>query len=229
MLIISKYLLGTKSVESIVTREEHKILYVRIENEVSDPEIYILENVNSKEIIKEILIVEDNVQLNYNLNSLHFINVFEFRKGFHKFFVFEFSNEIDLNVNNITTRKDYEISNYNNPTDEIDFQKKYARIPKPDLDKIYTEDELLKMHPIKQLRYILIHKYYIKNRICNKISLDKQIELILSYQEENIIDPFSFINKTTNYLPESSHYSDFEKDKYITILTHQNKDPQIVL
>ena len=85
------------------------------------------------------------------------------------------------------------------------------------------------MHPIKQLRYILIHKYYIKNRICNKISLDKQIELILSYQEENIIDPFSFINKTTNYLPESSHYSDFEKDKYITILTHQNKDPQIVL
>lgn len=229
MLIISKYLLSTKSVVSIITREEHRILYARLENELSDPEIYVLENINTKEITKNILIIEDNVQLNYNMDSLNFINTFEFRKGLHKFFVFEFNSKIDINLKDINTRHDYDTSQCNtNFDEEIDIYKKYARLPKPDLDKIYTEYELLNLHPTKQLRYILINKYNIKNSICNKISVEDQIKFIISSQKGNYIDPLSYIISTQ--LPSSISYSNSELvvDKIITILTHQNNDPQLI-
>lgn len=228
MLVISKYLLGTKSVETVITRKEHKILYVRLENEYSDPEVYILENIDTEEIVKRFLIVEDNIQLNYPMDDLEFINVYEFRKGLHKFFVFELKNNDEFNLNDISCR---EISNlkphYNNintAINEIDMYKKYARVPKPDLDKIYSEDELLSMHPMKQLRYILINKYNIKNRICNKLSLDKQIEYILLSQEGKVHNPLDLI---TNNKVENHIINNDDPENHITILFHSSNDPQI--
>jgi hypothetical protein len=77
MLIISKYLLGTKSIESFTTRESHKILNVRLENEVSDPEIYVLEDTSTPEITKHLLIIEDNLQLDNKIDNLNYINSLE--------------------------------------------------------------------------------------------------------------------------------------------------------
>ena len=223
MLIISKYLLGTKSIETIKTREEHKILNIRLENEVSDPEIYILENTDTKEITKSILIVEDNVQLNYHIEDLKFINVFEFRKGLHKFFVFELLNNDIINLDDISTREGYVTPMFNNGIEEeIDLYKKYARVPKPDLDKVYTKEELENMHPMKQLRYLLIQKYNVKNRICNKLSLDHQIEYILLSQEGKKTDPLSLINKN----PKSLVLNDSNVEHDISILSHFPNDPQ---
>lgn len=224
MLIISKYLLGTKSIETIKTREEHKILYIRLENEVSDPEIYILENTDTDEITKNILIVEDNVQLNYHIEDLKFINVFEFRKGLHKFFVFELLNNDIVSLNDISRREGYIAPIHNNGFEEdIDIYKKYARVPKPDLDKIYTKDELLKMHPMKQLRYLLIQKYNVKNRICNKLSIDHQIEYILLSQEGKNTNPLSFVYEK----PKTLVFDENDIEHNITILTHSPHDPQL--
>lgn len=224
MLIISKYLLGTKSIETIKTREEHKILYIRLENEVSDPEIYILENIDTDEITKNILIVEDNVQLNYHIDDLKFINVFEFRKGLHKFFVFELLNNDIVSLNDISRREGYIAPMHKNDFEEdIDIYKKYARVPKPDLDKIYTRDELLKMHPMKQLRYLLIQKYNVKNRICNKLSIDHQIEYILLSQEGNNTNPLSFVYEK----PKTLVFDENDIEHNITILTHSLHDPQL--
>jgi hypothetical protein len=228
MLVISKYLLGTKSVETVITRKEHKILYVRLENEYSDPEVYILENIDTEEVVKQFLIVEENIQLNYPIDNLDFINVYELRKGLHKFFVFELKNINEFNINHISIR---EFSNtkpqYNNvnvDTNEIDIYKKYARVPKPDLDKIYTEGELLSMHPMKQLRYLLINKYNIKNRICNKLSIEKQVEYILLSQEGKVHNPLSLIS---NNNVENKIIDEDGSENNITILFQSSDDPQI--
>jgi hypothetical protein len=195
MLIISKYLLGTKSIESFTTRESHKILNVRLENEVSDPEIYVLEDTSTPEITKHLLIIEDNLQLDNKIDNLNYINSFELRKGLHKFFVFELLNGYNFKKEDISTRTEFKQSKstINFTETNLDIYKKYARVPKPDLDKIYSKEELVELHPIKQLKYLLINKYNIKNRICNKLSVDKQLEFILISQEGNKVDPLSLI------------------------------------
>lgn len=224
MLIISKYLLGTKSIETIKTREEHKILNIRLENEVSDPEIYILENTDTNEITKNILIVEDNVQLNYHIEDLKFINLFEFRKGLHKFFVFELLNNDVINLDDISRREGYSSPIFNNGLEEeIDLYKKYARVPKPDLDKVYSKEELEKMHPLKQLRFLLIQKYNMKNRICSKLSIEHQIEYILLSQEGKDTNPLSLVYEK----PKPVVFNDSDIEHTITILSHSKHDPQL--
>lgn len=228
MLIISKYLLGTKSIESFTTRQTHKILNVRLENEVSDPEIYVLEDINTPEITKYLLIVEDDVQLDNKIDNLEYINFFEIRKGLHKFFVFELLNNDNFKTKNISTRKEYKKpqSTINFSNTEIDIYKKYARVPKPDLDKIYTKEELLQLHPIKQLKYLLINKYHIKNKICNKLSIDKQIEFILISQDGNVINPLSLIKVETQ---EEEFVKKIPKEitDSIKILNQSTYDPQL--
>lgn len=224
MLIISKYLLGTRLIESITTRQNHKILNVRVENDYSDPEIYILEESETPEIVKNLLVIEENIQLNYKFSDLSYINSFEFRKGLHKFFVFELISEENLSINHISERKDYVKvqSNLDNFETEIDIYKKYARVPKPDLDKDYTKDELLQMHPTKQLKYLLLNKYNLKNKVCNKLSIEKQIEFILISQEGKKINPLSLINPQEIQLFNTS---DTSND--IKILSYSNNDPQL--
>jgi len=225
MLIISNYLLGTKSIETISTREVHEILYVRIENELSDPEIFILEDINTPEITKQLLIVQENVQIDLRISDLKFVNAFEFRKGLHKFFVFDLPTKRLYNKNIISNNTNYKKaeSSVNNIDTEIDIYKKYVRVPKPDLDKIYTKDELLKMHPLKQLRYILIKKYNIKNKICNKLSVDNQIDFILTSQDGHTINPLSYIECNV----KSEKELDPNLSNNIKVLTKPNYDPQL--
>jgi hypothetical protein len=228
MLIISNYLLGTKSIETISTREVHEILYVRIENELSDPEIYILEDINTPQITKQLLIVQENVQLDLSINELKFINAFEFRKGLHKFFVFDLPNKKVINKNIISQNNNYvkAESSVNTIQPEIDVFKKFVRVPKPDLDKIYTKDELLKMHPLKQLRYILINKYNLKNRICNKLSIDNQIDFILVSQEGQVVNPLSYLNTYKDFEEVCNNINETSKES-IRVLSRSNYDPQL--
>ncbi len=223
MLIISKYLLGTRSIECISTREKHKILSVRVENDYSDPEIYILEESETPEVVKNLLIIEENIQLNYKFSDLNYINFFEFRKGLHKFFVFEIINNENISINHISTRKDFVKveSNLDNFENDIDVYKKYARVPKPDLDKHYTKDELLKMHPTKQLKHLLLNKYNLKNKVCKKLSIENQIDFILNSQDGKKIDPISLINPTEIQLFD---IEDIQSD--VKVISYSNNDPQ---
>ncbi len=223
MLIISKYLLGTRSIESISTREKHKILNVRVENDYSDPEIYILEESETPEIVKNLLIIEENIQLNYKFSELNYINTFEFRKGLHKFFVFEIINNENININHISKRKDFikVKSNLDNFETEIDVYKKYARVPKPDLDKDYSKDELLKMHPTKQLKHLLLNKYNLKNKVCKKLSIENQIDFILNSQEGKKIDPLSLVNPK-----EIQLFNTEDTPNNIKMVSYSNNDPQ---
>jgi len=223
MLIISKYLLGTRSIESISTREKHKILNVRVENDYSDPEIYILEESETPEVVKNLLIIEENIQLNYKFSELNYINTFEFRKGLHKFFVFEIINNENININHISKRKDFikVKSNLDNFETEIDVYKKYARVPKPDLDKDYSKDELLKMHPTKQLKHLLLNKYNLKNKVCKKLSIENQIDFILNSQEGKKIDPLSLVNPK-----EIQLFNTEDTPNNIKMVSYSNNDPQ---
>ncbi len=186
MLSITKYLLGCRDIETIMTREDSKILYVRLENDKSDPELYILENLDSEPISKSFLIIEDNNSFDFNTFDLNFIGEYEFRNGVHKFFLFELLNFESSNITSFTyfttnTAIDKNV-NYIHQ-EEYDINKKYARLPKPDFKRVYTKEELEDMHPQKQLRFLLLNKYNVPRNLINKISVNNQIEYILKEQD----------------------------------------------
>lgn len=197
MLSITKYLLGCRDIETIETREDSKILYVRLENDKSDPELYILENLESNLISKSFLIIEDNNSFDLNLDDLHFIGEYEFRNGVHKFFLFELRDFDSANITSFSyfTTQTMNLERLNSYNEEIyDVNRKFARLPKPDFKRVYTKEELENMHPKKQLRFLLLNKYNVPRNLINKISTNNQIEYILKEQNGFTSNPEDFID-----------------------------------
>lgn len=194
MLSITKYLLGCRDIETIMTYEDSQILHVRLENDKSDPELYILENLDSSPISKSFLIIEDNNSFDYSTQDLKFVGEYEFRNGVHKFFLFELLNFESKNITSFsffTTNTLPKYTNVSYTNNEIDVNKKYARLPKPDFKRIYTKEELQEMHPKKQLQFLLLNKFNVPKKLAKKISINNQIEYILKEQdgiETNVSD-----------------------------------------
>lgn len=194
MFKITKYPLKSKQVQTINIREDYQILDVHLENDKSDPELYILENLDSDKVYKNILICQELFDIEYSIDELTYIGKFSINKGLHKFFVFEVHSNI------IKTLHNQHIKIEDLPKIELDMEdnttiQKWARIPKPDLDKIYSKEELSLMHPERQLKYLLINKYELKGRIRNKLSIEGKIDFILRKQNGEEFDPYDLIDE----------------------------------
>jgi hypothetical protein len=218
MVSISKYLLGCRDIETITTREDSNILFVRLENDKSNPELYILENLESNPINKSFIIIEENVSVPFHNKDLRFIGEFEFRNGVHKFFVFEIMNFTnDEATSFIFDKKDIvSFGNIKNiPINkDIDINQKYIRLPKPDFKRLFTREELLDMHPEKQVGFLLLNKYNIPRKLLKKVSINNKIDFILQAQE--------------GYNPDINSFIDIKRKKYerkkISIKRNLNND-----
>lgn len=232
---IKKHIIGTKDIETIQTREKCKILGIRIENDRSLPEIHLLEDESTKEVQKHFLIAQENFRILYDFDELEVIGYYTIRNNLHVFWVFEIKSDYIKRISEpIRIIEDVEI-NINRPIIQ-DVIKKWTRLPKPNLDKNYTKDELESMHPERQLKYILNKKYNLKGRVANKLSLENQIQYILSIQngedcsaEELLNSQYS--NKTfegISRLIYKDDSTDIISSEGIVLVFYSNNDPQII-
>ena len=98
MPIITRHLINSDSMQMIETYSDSMMLYIRQENYLSVPELYILENQDSEPILKSIIVltVEQSIPIT-NLNQMNFLGTFSFRNDSNTYLVFEIVNEyIDL-------------------------------------------------------------------------------------------------------------------------------------
>lgn len=201
MITLKKYPLKSKTIQSLELHKSHRIFEVRVENDKSDPELYILEDTTTQVAETHIIICQELFEINYKLEELNYIGNYLVNR-IHKFLIFELISD---NIENIKT-DDIKRENYKNPEIEEEKPKmaKWARIPKPDLDKVYTIEELKDMHPERQLKYILVNKYEVKGRIRNKLSIDKKIEYILRKQNGENLEAESLLNEHTIIIPREN-------------------------
>lgn len=201
MITLKKYPLKSKTIQSFELHESHIVFEVRVENDVSDPELYILEDTTTELVETHILICQELFEINYKLKQLKYIGNYLVNR-IHKFWIFEV---LSGDIKSIVT-DEIKIEKYKNS--QIEEEKptiaKWARIPKPDLDKVYTIEELKDMHPERQLKYILVNKYEVKGRIRNKLSIDKKIEYILRKQNGEDLEPESLLNEPPILLPREN-------------------------
>jgi hypothetical protein len=232
---IKKHIIGTKDIETIQTRENSKILGVRIENDRSLPEIFLLEDENSNEIQKNFLIAQEGFRILYDFDELEFIGSYSIRNNLHIFWVFEIKSEYIKRIGTpIKLIEDIEIS-ITQPIIQTTI-KKWTRLPKPDLNKSFTKDELEEMHPERQLKYILIKKYNLKGRLANKLSVENQIKYILSTQNGDDCDVIELI-ETQNFSKKTEKFSKILNENSllvsqniedITLVFHSIQDPQLI-
>lgn len=202
MLIPRRHQLKSVLFQKIEVHKIHKVYGLFLENEASDPELYVLEDLSSEKCEKTIIICQEMFDLDYELDELEFIGGFTINKNTHKFWVFEvLSDKVQS-----TPEQEVKIERPEpiNIPEGIPSIAKWARIPKPDLDKIYTKEELKSMHPERQLKYILSDKYELKGRVRNKLSTDKKIEYILRKQNGEDLDPISLIDESPIFIPKKN-------------------------
>lgn len=98
MLIINRNLINTDAMQMIETYSDSMMLYIRQQNDLSAPELYILEDQDSEPAFRSIMVltVEQSIPIT-NLNQVNFIGTFSFRNDPTIYLVFEILNEyIDL-------------------------------------------------------------------------------------------------------------------------------------
>lgn len=202
MLTFKRYPLESVLIQKIEVHKKHTIYGVFIENDKSDPVLYVLEDKSSELCEKTIIICQEMFEVDYNIEEIKFIGGYTINRGFHKFWVFEVLSDKTIDI----PKKEIKIEKFDFPSevDSIPIIAKWARIPKPDLDKIYTKEELKSMHPERQLKYLLINKYELKGRIRNKLSIEKKIEYILRKQEGENFDPESLIDDSPIFIPKEN-------------------------
>lgn len=202
MLTFKRYPLESVLVQKIELHKKHTIYGVFLENDKSDPVLYVLEDKSSELCEKTIIICQEMFEVDYDIEEINFIGGYTINRGFHKFWVFEVLSDKTIDV----PKKEIKIEKFDFPPeiDSIPSVAKWARIPKPDLDKIYTKEELKAMHPERQLKYLLINKYELKGRIRNKLPLEKKIEYILRKQEGENFDPESLIDNSPIFIPKEN-------------------------
>ena len=202
MLTFKRYPLESVLIQTIEVHKKHTIYGVFLENDKSDPVLYVLEDKSSELCEKTIIICQEMFEVDYDIEEIKFIGGFAVNRGFHKFWVFEVLSDKTIDI----PKKEIKIERFEPPIDidSIPSVAKWARIPKPDLDKIYTKEELKSMHPDRQLKYLLINKYELKGRIRNKLSNEKKIEYILRKQEGENFDPESLIDDSPIFIPKEN-------------------------
>lgn len=187
-MLVKRHLIGTKQIETIQTREVSKVLMVKLENDRSLVELFVAEDDTTPEIQKNFLIVQENYRILYSYDELEYVGSFSIRNGLYTFWVFEIKSDYIKNIGTPVKKiEDVEI-NIVQPIIKESI-KKWKRLPKPDLNKTFTEEELKDMHPERQLKYILIKKYNLKGRIINKLSIDNQIRYIIQVQNGDDCSP----------------------------------------
>lgn len=262
MLSITKYLLDVKQVQTIETRSISKVLTVRIENERSKPEIYILEDLESPVMTKSFLVCQEAFQLDHYIGDLSFIGMYDIREGLHKFWVFEILDTHLLRApsNTLSFRSGVQGSqgsqgSYTNtaiyspnlrntanpstlmlPSHQVPEEKpipKYARVPKPDKNVVYSLEQLKAMDSQRQLKPLTV-LYGLKGRTKNQLSKENQIKFILSCQEGTPLDADVLVRSQANYTsrrslsykdPEPS-FSESSKTPPVLVMTSPH-DPQI--
>jgi hypothetical protein len=193
---IKRHLIGTKEIETIQTRETSKVIRVKIENDKSLAELYVAEDENTLEVQKNFLIIQENFRVFYDFNELEYVGSFDIRNGLHTFWVFEIKSEYVKNINAPVKKFENIEINITQPIIKQTVQK-WKRLPKPDLNKNFTEYELQDMHPERQLKYILNKKYNLKGRVINKLTIENQINYILTIQNGDFCDPQDLIKSQT--------------------------------
>ncbi len=227
MLTVNKYLLDSKQVQTIETHEISRFLDIRIENERSKPELYILEDTSSNKTQRRILVCQEGFEINYNIDSLIKIGMYSIRDGLHKFWVFEIEDSakpITSSMRSLNLSAGIGIQGsqgsqgtalyastmnhgmYNHNSGEFGDHPiaKYARVPKPDFTKTYTFEELKAMDSIRQLKPLTQH-YGLKGRTKNRISKENQIKFILSCQEGNPLDANKLVASQTHNSNETRY------------------------
>ena len=202
MLTFKRYPLESVLVQTIKVHKKHTIYDVFLENDKSDPVLYVLEDMSSELCEKSIIICQEMFEVDYDIEEVKFIGGFSVNRGFHKFWVFEVLSDKNIDI----PKKEIKIQKFESAIeiDSIPSVAKWERIPKPDLDKIYTKEELKSMHSERQLKYLLINKYELKGRIRNKLSVEKKIEYILRKQEGEIFDPESLIDDSPIFISKEN-------------------------
>lgn len=202
MLTPRRHQLKSVLFQKIEVHKIHKVFGLFLENEASDPELYVLEDLSSEKCEKTIVICQEMFDLDYKLDELEFIGGYTINRNTHKFWVFEVISD---KVQSIPEQEiKIERPEFLDIPEGIPVVAKWARIPKPDLDKIYTKEELKSMHPDRQLTYILTNKYELKGRVRNKLSTDKKIEYILRKQNGEDLDPISLIDDSPIFIPKKN-------------------------
>lgn len=181
-MVIKRHIIGTKEIETIQTREISKVLSVNLENDRSLVELFVAEDDTSPEMQKNFLIIQEKYRILYGYDELEYVGTFTVRNGLYTFYIFEIkSNYIKSISTPIKKIENVEINIVEPIIKET--IKKWKRLPKPDLNKNFTEEELKDMHPERQLKYILNKKYNLKGRVINKLSIENQINYIISIQD----------------------------------------------
>ena len=187
-MVIKRHIIGTKEIETIQTREISKVLYVKLENDRSLVELFVAEDDTTPEFQKNFLIIQEKYRILYSYDELEYVGTFSVRNGLFTFYIFEIKSDYIKNINSpIKKIEDVEINIVQPIIKET--IKKWKRLPKPDLNKTFTEEELKDMHPERQLKYILNKKYNLKGKVINKLSVENQINYIISIQDGNNCPP----------------------------------------
>lgn len=224
-MLVKRHLIGTKQIETIQTREVSKVLMVKLENDRSLVELFVAEDDTTPEIQKNFLIVQEKYRILYSYDELEYVGSFSIRNGLYTFWVFEIKSDYIKNIGTpIKKIEDVEI-NIVQPIIKESI-KKWKRLPKPDLNKTFTEEELKDMHPERQLKYILIKKYNLKGRIINKLSVDNQIRYIIQVQNGDDCSPEQLLHtqKVKENLTEESIKLSIEDQNNISVETHSNEE-----
>lgn len=229
MLTISKYLIEeSKQVQTIQTRSNSKFLHIRLENEKSKPEIYILEDTTSDIINKTIILCQEAFDIPYKMEDITFVGFYQIRNGLHKFWLFEVLPD-DAKI----AYKPVVINTTNNNTStnlEDKPLQKYARVPKPDLNKIYTEQELMAMDSVRQLKLLTQH-YGVRGKMNTIMSKTEQIKYILARQSGKTISPYDIIEKNMITNASINGMDDNSNNDFTTInpkiVYRNNDDPQL--
>ena len=94
MPTITRHLINSDAMQMIETYSDSMMLYVRQQNDLSQPELFIMEEQTSIPVLKSIMVLtaEQSIPIT-NLNLMNFLGTFSFRNDPSNYLVFEITDE----------------------------------------------------------------------------------------------------------------------------------------